>query len=106
MEIIGKLEKLIVFASRIPSIILGVILFLQALEIIPIEGVFYKPLFVLSGLHLIGTYFYRGIITPEAKSPLCHFCGGYMITETLKCRDCGSTSLPKKEEGGKEGDVS
>lgn len=106
MEIIDKLGKLIGIASRIPPIILGAILFLQAMEFIPIEGIFFKPLFVLSGIQLMSKFFYRGIITPEAKSPTCHFCGGYMITETLICRDCGSKSLSKKDERGKEGDAS
>ena len=89
MKIPDEIKK---YVLRTPSILLGVLLFLQALEILSITGNSYKYLLALSGMHLITTYFYREIITPEVKSPLCPFCKGYMITVTLKCRDCGRTT--------------
>ena len=94
-EVFSLARKFKLIAPYIEPLFLGMILVLISLNFITLPKGWITPILLISGIQLMGASFFghhiRGLITPEIKNPQCPKCGGFFITSSLKCKNCGAS---------------
>ena len=96
VDALKKLKNMTKIGFSLHLLILGMILIFESVTGLPISslGIIVIKWFIAIELMVIA--FQPRYLTPQVRTPLCPYCGAFMITKTMECEGCGRTLEPPR----------